>query len=292
MTEKNVYGMYTLPFTGFLASLIAHNNIITNDKDISFKHKKNEIITIENYQRVKNGLRPSTFKILDIMQIELAKNNTYANIDNANNCVKMPIKSIMRLLCKKYCKTKFLNELYEDLNTLYAIVFNWEGKKSGGKKYKLNNARLCYCMPVVRDDNLIFTFNPIVAEVLITGFVMQYPAALLKTDNRNETVYIIGKFLCEMYFNNSNIKNKCFNFVSTEAICKRCNINIDTIRKSTARNISERIIGRINNALDVLVKSGVISDWKYVGKNKMVEVSCKEKMSYNDFIKLYVNFTV
>ena len=75
-------------------------------------------------------------------------------------------------------------------------------------------------------------------------------------------------------------------------ISKRCNLNVKNIRNSNSRHTNRRIIQRVTNALDALVKSGVISDWKYVGKNKMVEVSCKEKMSYNDFIKLYVNFTV
>ena len=155
---------------------------------------QNQTIIIEKYENVKSGLRPSALKLLDILQIALASNNAYnENVYEINNVVKIPINQLMYMLGKpntKSSRDKFLQELAQDLMTLYSISFDWQGKNKKGK-YNLK-FRLCYMIGEVKNGELVFAFSPPVAEALVAGFVMQYPADLLKTDNRNETIQKIN----------------------------------------------------------------------------------------------------
>ncbi len=300
MSDKKIYGMYTLPATNCLTELISHNDLKTDkNENAEYKRDKNQIIIVEKYENVKSGLRPSALKLLDILQIALATNNTYnADFSKINNVVKIPINQLAYMLGKpntKSSRDKLLQELVQDLMTLYSISFDWQGKNKKGK-YSLK-IRLCYMIGEVKNGELVFAFSPPVAEALVAGFVMQYPAALLKTDNRNETMYIIGKMLAEIHSNNENKKNSRADIISTAAISKRCNLDVTNIRNSGSRHTDRRIIKRVENALNALVKAGVISEWHYT-HSKGVELTTEEKRAYKDkipydiFIKLYIRFTM
>ena len=120
-------------------------------------------------------------------------------------------------------------------------------------------------------------------------------ALLLRTDNsQKRLIKGVTMYYYEWYWLEWLDLNK--HIISLDVvISKRCNLDVTNIRNSGSRHTDRRIIKRVENALNALVKAGVISEWHYT-HSKGVELTteekraCKEKIPYNVFIKLYIKF--
>ena len=120
-------------------------------------------------------------------------------------------------------------------------------------------------------------------------------ALLLRTDNsQKRLIKGVTMYYYEWYWLEWLDLNK--HIISLDVvISKRCNLSVKNIRNSNCRHTNRRIIQRVTNALDALVKSGVIIEWHYTHSKRAQltdeeKRACKEKIPYNVFIKLYIKF--
>lgn len=248
-------------------------------------------VFFEKYNKLTAGLRISTHKLLDVCTIALTAGNHFRGDGNPETSVCIPLDTYMRLCgipLTKPSKDKLRRRLQEDLEILYNISIEWSEKV--GKNTKNYAKMRIVTSQGIKNGKIYVGFSPEFAKYLTGAYIMQYPKALLKIDERNPSSYYLGRKLLLHYSIDNNQRQGTANIISVRALLEICP-DIPTYDEvvSGDRHVDRLIKTPFENALDALD----FITWEY-SNAKGVPLSDRQLASttYADFINLYIKFTV
>ena len=248
-------------------------------------------VFIEKYNELSGGLRISTHKLLDACTIALTANNQYRESGNIETAVCIPIDEYMRLCgipLTKPSKDKTRRRLQEDLETLYSVSIEWTERT--GKTMKDYSKMRIVTSQGIKRGNIFLDFSTEFAKYLTMAYIMQYPTALLKIDERNPSSYHLGRKLLLHHSIDNNRRRGTANIISVRALLEVCpDIPSYGAVMSGDRHVDRLIKTPFENALNALD----FVTWEYAN-SKGVPLTDEQLASaaYSDFITLYIKFTV
>lgn len=179
----------------------------------------------------------------------------------------------------------------KDLDLLQASTLEWKDKKND------NYLKVSFIEATGINNGIVnILFTPTYAEYLLrTNLITQYPIRLLQIDERSPNTYLIGRKIALHYNIDSNQRRGTHTKLSVEALLKESQLpTYEEVQAKDRGHWERKIKNPLEEALDNLVRAGIISDWKYTHA-KGVDLTDEEAYnisSYQDFIKLYVEFTI
>jgi hypothetical protein len=255
----------------------------------------NLTIFFKNYNEALSQLRPSMQKLLCALTIQLTAQNTYnktESINRPNTAVAITLGEYMDIC--GISKTKTWEDtardiMKQDAQTLFDMSIDWTENR-GGKKRRYGQMRVIDRYEV-KNGVLYANFALGMAEYLTQAYIMQFPLALLKTDNRNPNVFSLGYKLAFHYGLKNNRTKGTHNFVSVEALVNSCSDLPSFEEASASRQVKQRIIKPFERALCSLAEQGVLESWCYCDEDRVPFGEEKSaNISYLEFIGSYVLF--
>lgn len=267
-------------------------------------------IFIDGYEKKTGVLRTSTKKLLDTGAMQLTANAgkttvtfslkdyaRYKGYDVDERPTDTPAEAERE---RKRIKTQLDNlrkEVTKDLNTLYSISIEWSEAGAGKDKGKMLDfdKRRIVDRTAIKNGNIIMTFSDSVAEYLTHyNYIMQYPKALLAIDERNPSAYTIGRKLALHNSMDNNAKRGTSDIISVEALLAECKDTIpsyDNLIATNNRNWRRLIADRLEQALEILVNNGVLTEWTYCSAKKApVTDEQLSTTNYAGWSQLYITF--
>lgn len=248
-------------------------------------------VFIEQYNTLTGGLRISTHKLLDACAIALTAQSHYRGTGELNTTIAIPLAEYMSMCgipLTKPSKDKARRRVQEDLEALYSISIQW--KERSGKNTKDYAKMRVIASQGIKRGTIYVGFSPEFADYLTHAYIMQYPTALLKVDERNPNSYHIGKKLLLHHSIDNNRRRKTANLISVKALLEACP-NIPTYEEVMRedRHVDQQIVKPLENALNALP----FITWEYANAKGVALTEEQLKSgSFADFIALYVHFTV
>jgi hypothetical protein len=239
-------------------------------------------------------MRVRTQKLFHAFALELTKNNTYRGMGAANRFVAISLVDLMGLYGipeTKSSKDKFRARIKEDLDILRRMSVEWK-ESVGNREVAYAKMDIIY-VHAISNGNIAVGFSPEFAEYLVNSYVMNFPIALLRLDERNPNSYCMAYQMalhCSMYANRViGTENK----LQVATLLKYCP-TIPTIEevKRGNRAVGMRIVEPFESSLDILRSSNYMQ-WEYCGGNDRA-LSQDELMdiSYHKFAERYVRYCI
>ncbi len=167
--------------------------------------------------------------------------------------------------------------------------------KYNDKKYSLNQVRPFPGVHLNR-GNIRVTLDSDFAVYLskTTGFLMNYPAALLKLKENNSNLYPLGYKMALNRSNDNNIRKGKANILSVPVLLESCPgiPPIEKVRKEgKGGSPVRRIIEPFEKTLDALQEQGVLDHWEYcLPKGEPLKLAAVTDYKY--FVSLYVSYEI
>jgi hypothetical protein len=266
-------------------------NCITNNAVITYE---NITAIIENFNKLSGLMKVSTKKLLDICTIRLMAQNDYKKSIDPNTIITVPLEKYMEICgipLTKSSKDRTRIKVKEDLEFIYNLSLEWS-ENFGRQTRNFEKMRICDKVGI-KNGNIIFNFTKELAIYLINSYVTQYPIILLQVDERNPSIYNIGRKLLLHYSIDSNQSKGIANIISVESLLKNCP-DIPTYKEvvATDRALERRIIVPFEKALDALQDKNII-EWHYCsGKHVPLTDAQLENFNYETFVGSYVHFKI
>ncbi|MDR0326583.1 MAG: replication initiation protein [Oscillospiraceae bacterium] len=249
-------------------------------------------VFIEEYRKLTGGLRISTHKLLDACIIALSAVNHYRGTGELATGVSIPLNDYVAMLGKNPAKKNAVDDVRkrvkEDLEALYRVSIEWS-ERARKKTNDYAKMRILSSQGI-KGGCINVGFSPEFVKYLTNAYVMQYPTALLKTDERNPSSYHIGRKLLLQYSNDNNLKIGTHDIISVLSLLAVCpDIPSYDVVINSDRELVRRIMKPFQNALNAL---GFIK-WRYAySKGKSLTKKQLSGLTYQDFEKLYIKFAV
>ena len=286
------------------------DKIYTFDQD-----EKNRGITlkIEKYNEIRGGFSVSAKKILDTAVMYLTSGNHYKS-DRVNPTVEFRLADYLKACgydleprkmdtpkeqeaenkrIKERIK-KYKKNIEKDLDDLSNIT--WKGTiKSGNGAGDYETIRIISSHSI-KDGIVQINFDVQMAVFLNKSYMMQFPNALLKVDNRNPNAYSIGR---KIAFHNSNYNNFVQGTNNTLTVKSLLDAAPDIISKGEldergARNWREKIKDKLEKALTDLATVGYLKKWEYRDSTngQVLPPAAASKLSWKHYKALRVDFVL
>lgn len=254
--------------------------------------KEDEALLFQRY--ISTAATTAALKLLDISAIKLTEQNGYG-ASKFNTNVEMDVAEYMEkcgipLTTASTKKTK--STLKGILEAFNAITLDFQEKRAGrdGENWHLNILQKY-------EDNMAsgkikLQFTEDIAEYLTGAFLAHFPMPLLKTDERNDNVYRMGRRLMLHYSNVYNQEKGTADIISVKALLESAP-SIRTYEEVMAakgdRHLEVSIMRPFKTALDKLD----FIEWEYCNAKKAhLTKKQKAEFDYHTFIVCYVKFTV
>lgn len=250
-------------------------------------------VFIEQYRDLTGELRVSTHKLLDLCTIALTRQNHFRGEGAPKNMVTISLDEYMELCgipATKASKDKTRRKVKEDLETLYSTSIEWS-EKSGKQQKDYLKMRIITAHGI-KNGKILVGFSPEIAGYLTQAYIMQYPMALLKVDERSPSSYYIGKKLMQHFSMLSNQRRGTANILSVRALLDSCKDTIPSYEHvmSGDRKVTQKIVKPFEKALDSIED---LVRWEYCNaKGVALTEDQLAKMDYHTFVELYVHFEV
>lgn len=248
-------------------------------------------VFIEQYNTLAGGLRISTHKLLDACAIALTAQSNYRGAGELNTTVSIPLDEYMSMCgvpITKPSKDRTRRRVQEDLEALYSISIEWR-ERSGRNTRDYAKMRII-TFQGIRRGVILVSFSPEFAKYLTNAYIMRYPTALLKLDERNPNSYHIGRKLLLHHSIDNNRRRGTANIIRVKSLLEACS-NIPSYAKVMRgdRHVDQQIIAPLETALNSLS----FITWEY-SNSKGVPLSDKQlkEGTCAELLSLYVHFTV
>lgn len=285
----------------------------TFSKKAVFETADGRKVTIEHFDKLQGVLSTSAKKILDTALLYLTSNNYYGAARNSlTPTVEIPLKEygeacgysltpqIMDTAEEQRAEDRRVQErikelkknIRRDLHDISEIL--WTGEETrGNNKGNYKEMRIVSSHGISK-GLIRINFDVDAAAYFAKSYIMQYPTALLKHDNRKPNAYVIGR---KIAFHNSLDRNAAAGTNNTLAVktllADAPEIpTIEDIKARGQRNWKDKIKKPLEIALDENITVGLISKWEYrdpaTGKTFNSETS--QPMTWTQYSKLMVDF--
>lgn len=261
---------------------------ITGTATISYG---NLTVSIENFIKLAaGGPRVSTYKLFDLCAIALTQLNSYRTSSDPKTVVVITLDDYMEhfgIPMTKPSRDKARRRVKEDLDFLFNMSMSWQegsGKEARDYKTRIIAAR------EIQNSKIFVEFSLGMATYLTNAYIMSYPSALFKTDDRIPSAYHIGKKLALHYSMTNNQRKGTANLISVKSLLDAAP-DIPSYKEvmEKDRHLSQRIIAPFEKALNSL--PAFLADWRYVGpKGAPLADEQKENFDYSVFIESYIQF--
>ena len=255
----------------------------------------NHMTIIKNFNALRSDLRISTHKLLDTCIMALTAQNNYRGTGKIETKVTIPLREYAAMLGKPLTENTlrdFRKRVKEDLDILFNISLEWK-EQNGTNTKDYFGIRLLESRGI-KNNTIIVGFASTFAEYLVGAYIMQYPNSLLQVDERNPSTYHLGRKLALHHSIDNNQRKGTASIIGVQTLLNVCP-DIPTYEEVMTgdRAIERRIKMPFENALNSLVDTGVLEKWEY-SNFKGMPLSDEQLVSnsYEDFIALYINFTV
>lgn len=289
-------------------ALVNINTGVSGDKEKSTGYFEQNMFTQEwEYKKggtelnmpVKHGeesnnlplFTTSTAKTIHFVCLLFTAQNSAKQQENIFPVVDTSVKEYMLATGRKMTANNVKDTakiLKRDLETMADISL-----RSNDKKYSLSRVNP-FAETHINRGKIRVVLAPTFAEFLVktTGFLMNYPAALLKLKENNSNLYPLGYKLALNRSNDANIRRGKANILSV-AVCLECCPGIPTVEKvrKDGRSPSNRIIEPFERTMDALQQQGVLERWEYC-LPKGEPLGQPDVNDYNYFISLYVLYEI
>lgn len=206
------------------------------------------------------SLTPGAAKLLDIVMMYLGRKRASNNA--ANYEVLIPLDEYTRLCGLTYNtksnRQKVIRSVQNDLNLLKSVHLP-VSDASGTPLYVFDKAS-------VSSAGIEVVFAEDFARKLIAdGFFIQFPVSLFKTDNRNQSVYAIGRKLAYQASIIRNASNNRDNVIRIECLINCCPAlpRLDgTLNNSS---LQRKYVEPLKKVLDRLQQAGILKEWRIEG---------------------------
>lgn len=303
----------------FLQGEATNSLIMVNKNDLyeDRENKKSKLekgglkLEFELEMTPKINIRPSLWKLLDIITIEFTKNNGY-KCEKINVATTLELFDIAKKLGykvesevketdeereKEEIRSKSAidqarREINKDLDVLFSLTLSWipVGKKKSKRNYL--DMRLIQSKEFKNGVYKIMLGN-LFAEYLVNSYLNKYPLSLLKTNDKNSVVYQLGMKLVAHYNINSITKNSSGDKLKISSILESVG-NLKNYESLNDKKHWKRYIkNQIENSLQQLIELGIVSKWEYQKKGGIpVTDEELEKIKYSDYENLYLYFKI
>lgn len=233
----------------------------------------------------------STWKTMHFISLLFTAQNSAKQASTVFPVVETNVREYMAATGRKVTVNNVKDvarTLKKDLETLSKISI-----KYNDRKYSLSRVNP-FAETHIDRGKIRVALAPTFAEFLVktTGFLMNYPAALLKLKESNSNIYPLGYKLALNRSNDTNIKRGKANILSVP-VCLECCPGIPSIEKvrKGGRSPADRIIEPFEKALDALQQQGVLERWEYC-LPKGEPLGQPVVTDYNYFISLYILYEI
>ena len=253
--------------------------------------KEKEALLFQRY--ISTVAATSALKLLDISTIKLTEQNGYRARKFNTNVEIDVIEDFMKpcgipITEPSIKKTKgTLRSIQEAWN---AITLDFMEKRAGreGESWHINI--LQKYEDSMANGKVKLQFTEDIAEYLTGAYLAHFPLPLLKTDERNDNVYRMGRRLMLHYSNVYNQEHGTADIISVKALLESAPA-IPTYEEvmGADKHLELRIMRPFKAALDKLD----FIEWEYCNAKK-TPLTKKQKAAFNyhTFIGCYVKFTV
>ena len=238
------------------------------------------------------GIRPSTHKLLNACVIALTSRNSYRGSGNIETFVDIPLREYAELLGKQPSKASIddvRKKVKEDLETLFQCRLSWKEKK-GTKSEDFADVRIISSKEI-RAGIIRVGFSPELAKYLTGAYIMQFPKALFRVDERNPSTIVLGRKLAFHFGVDNNQQKGTANIISVKSLLAECQQTIpghDVVINSDKR-VGDRIIKPFEDALNSLD----FVTWEYANAKGVPLTDAQlENPAYTAFIKWFVKFEI
>lgn len=253
-------------------------------KNATYTTKDGHKITIERFDKLQGLLSTSAKKILDTALLYLTSGNFYrGKRSSINPTVEIPLieygeacgyqltPQTMATPEEQEKENRRVNERIKDLKKnvrrdLHDISrILWTGEETRGRNKGDYKEMRIISSHSISKGLIRINFDVEAAAYFVNAYIMQYPTALLKHDNRKPNAYVIGR---KMAFHNSNDQNRAAGTDSTLSVKSLLAAapeipTIDDIKARGQRNWKDKIKKPLEIALDENISVGLISKWEY-----------------------------
>ena len=283
-------------------------------KNVTIATRNGHKITIERFDKLQGLLSTPAKKILDTGILYLTHNNYYrGKRGSLNPTVEIPLIEYgeacgyqltpqkMATPAEQAAENKRVAERIKDLKKNIRRDLHdgasilWTGEETKGPNKGDYAEMRIISSHSIRNGVIRINFDIDAAAYLVNAYVMQFPTALLRIDNRNPNGYVIMRKLA---FHNSNDQNRA---AGTE-----CTLSVksllaeapeiptyEAIEARGQRNWKDKIKKPLENALNEGLKIGYLSRWEYrdpaTGTTYTAETA--QPMTWTQYSRLMVDFT-
>lgn len=171
-------------------------------------------------------------------------------------------------------------KIKKDLQFLLAARLSWE-EKIRGKSRNFDEINILG-RGSIRNGQILVEFSSSMAEYLLQLPLTQYPASLLKVDERNNNAYSMGLAMAEHYSMDGNHIMGTANLLKVGTLLQYTSLpGIDDIR-AQRKSWEERLKEPFEKALDELTRCGLLADWRY-SKSKGEELTFDEATNFTEY---------
>ena len=282
-------------------------------KKAVFETKDGRKITIEHFDKLQGVLSTSAKKILDTALLYLTSDNYYKTgrkgltptveiplIEYGEACGYQLTPQTMNTAEEQTAENRRVQErikelkknVRRDLHDIADIV--WTGEETKGRNKGDYAEMRIISSHSIRNGLIRVNFDVDAAAYFVKAYVMQYPTALLKHDNRKPNAYVIGR---KIAFHNSLDNNAAAgtnNTLSVKSLLADAPEipTIEDIKARGQRNWKDKIKKPLEIALDENISVGLISKWEYrdptTGATYTAETA--QPMTWAQYYRLKVDF--
>ena len=283
--------------------------------DAIAKPKPDYTVIIKGYDKLQGDLGVSAKKILDTATVALTQRVTYLEENPllVNPTVEIDLLEYARANGYKVDRSpvdtpeeaakqetaiaenikKLKDKLDRDLDYISNISQTFKETK-GRNAGDYTMIRIISSHSIKR-GKIRINFDADAARYLSKAYVMQYPTALLKHDNRNPNSYAIGR---KIAYHNSMDNNVIIGTANTLSVLSLLEAapeiqTLDELKAKGRRDWKPQIKEKLEKALDDNISIGYLSRWEYSDKhhNPLTRERAAE-LTAEEYLALYVDFVV
>ena len=241
-----------------------------------------------------SGLRVSTFKLLDVCALALTAVNPHRPGPGLAPRTSVSIDlddylDICGIPDTKPSKDKTRRKVKEDLEILFNLSLEWSEPR-GGQTADYAKMRLITSQGL-KNGRILVNFSPEMAAYLTGAYVMQYPMAVLKIDERGSAAYHFGRKLALHHSMEANQAGGTANLISVKSLLA-CAPDIPSPEEVAAsgRQFEQRIQTPFVKALEALES---FIRWEFANaKGQPLADGQLDDFRYAVFIESYLKFEI
>lgn len=293
----------------FVEDKLTHTATLTTPKGVR--------VTVKNYDKIQGSLGSSAKKLLDTAILYLTFNNVH-NSSTIRPTVEIPLIEygekkgynftplIMETEAEQVAENKrveerlkeFKKKVRADLSDIKQVEMSFEESKGRNKGdysdisiISSHSIRTIKGVPMIR-----INFDVDMANYLVKSYVMQYPVALLKLDDRNANAYALGCYIANHNSIDNNAAAGTQNTLSVKCLLEAAPeiISIEALREKGRRDWKRLIKKRLEASIESLMEIGYIKRWEYrnsaTGQRFTAENS--NSLSWDSFNGMMVDFVL